>query len=198
MVTETKRSRYEGGEDDIPLGQPSVQSSFEAGSETLGNTNTTSSASVASSSDNSVEVIEFPAFLDYTAGNPIKSRSNPYRCGGCGNHVRLCPEAMFGVFLTQEMMSVYKRQHGDVTDPVLETMYQDTFNLLLCKFCNDKFTKYDEKFHHNMPQCMVDGSFSYSKALVESMRVIDIIKRKREYNVSSKHISFRNDDTDTD
>ena len=105
---------------------------------------------------------------------------------------------MFGVFLTQEMMSVYERQHDDVSNPVLKTIYEDTFNLLLCKFCNNKFTKYDKKFHHNPTQCMVGCSLSYSKALVESMRAIDIIKRKHEYNVSFKHLSFRNDDTDSD
>ena len=103
------------GDDDITLGQPSLQPSFEAGSKSQGNGNNTSIASVARSSDNSVEVIEFPSLLDFTAGHPIQSNSNPYRCGRCGSHLRLCPEAMFGVFLTQEMMSVCKRQHGDVT-----------------------------------------------------------------------------------
>ena len=48
--------------------------------------------------------------------------------------------------------------------------------------------KYDEKYHHNLPQCMVGGSLSYLKALVESMKAIEIIKQKCEYNMTLKHI----------
>ena len=102
---------------------------------------------------------------------------------------------MFGEFLTQEMMSVYERhQPHEVSREVLETIYEDTFNLLLRKFCNDKFTKYDEKFHHKLPQCMVDGSLSYSTALISAMKAIDAIKLKREYDASSKHISLKRDE----
>ena len=79
---------------------------------------------------------------------------------------------------------------------MLDTMYEDTLNILLRKFCSDKFMKYDEKYHHNVPQCMVNGSLGYSKGLIEAMKAIEIIKQKHEYNVSLKHISLSCDDSD--
>ena len=53
MVTKTKHSCYKG--DDIPLGQPSLQPSFEAGSESQGNGNNNSSVSVALSSSDIIK-----------------------------------------------------------------------------------------------------------------------------------------------
>ena len=183
MVSETKRSWYEGGgeeNDHIPLGQQTMTSE------------TQEATSSVVSTDSNVLVVEFPTFLDFTAGEPIKSNSYPYRCGGCGNHRNLCPEAVFGVFLCQEMVSTYESHWPqEVNNVVLETVYKDTFNRLLWKFCRDKFMKYDEKYHHNLPQCMVGGSLSYLKALVESMKAIEIIKQKCEYNMTLKHILWQ-------
>ena len=104
---------------------------------------------------------------------------------------------MFGVFLCQEMISSYKRHRPhELSRQMLETMYEDTFNILLRKFCSDEFMKYDKKYHHNVPQCMVDGSLSYSQGLIEAMKAIEIIKMKREYNVSLKHITLSCDNSD--
>ena len=56
------------------------------------------------------------------------------------------------------MVSMYKQyQPQEVTGTVLKTAYKDTLNLLLCKFCGDKLTKCDEKHHHNLQKCMMEG-----------------------------------------
>ena len=100
---DTKRSRCNKGgeeeEDCILLGQHTMTT------ETQGQETTSSVAS----SDSNIQIIEFPSFLDFTTGEPIKSTSRPYRCGGCENHKNLCPEVMFGVFLCQKMISLYER-----------------------------------------------------------------------------------------
>ena len=137
-------------------------------------------------STDSDQVMEFPTLLDFTAGEPIKSNSCPYKFAGCGNNKKLCLEVMFGVFLCQEMFSIYKRQHPhEVSNVAIKTVHEGTFNLLLCKFCSGRVTNYDEKYHHTIPQYMIDDSLSYLKALVEAMRAIEIIKRKcDEYNMA--------------
>ena len=196
MVSDTKRSRYDKGggevEDRVLLGQQTMTIETQL-TETQGQETTSSVAST----DSDIEVIEFPTFLDFTAGEPIKSTSPPYRCGGCGNHKNLCPEKMFGVFLCQEMVSNYERHRPhELSRDMLDTMYEDTFNVLLRKFCSDKFLKYDEKYNHNLPQCMVDGSLSYLHGLIEAMKAIEIIKMKREYYVSLKHITLSCDASD--
>ena len=56
-------------------------------------------------------------------------------CKGCGNDKAMCHQVLFCTMLVQEIISLYKKKYGDVSEQEINETFDSMYNLRLQGLC---------------------------------------------------------------
>ena len=124
-----------------------LESSFDLGKMTQKSNNSGDvEESVASSSVSSNITLQ-PSFI----------------CQRCGNSKHSCHQFLFGTFLEQEIMHLYRKKSGDLPECEIDKVFDEKHNQKLQVYVYFEHEIFEEKEDFVPPKCLLEGGIERGK-----------------------------------